>query len=255
MVVMHRCLRIVGFVLAVGAMAAPDSTAAPFAAGDFISYDQDAWGAPPAPGSASQILVDHFMGYYGGGLELGMSGSSGYSMIFTSAAAVLNYLPSSGSPASLTKDELDPSSTFSGLLGGYVLTLQLNVDFTDAGFFSGGAGTPLGDLVLVGLVFTPEFNGVTIRELLLESNRRLGGGPGVASYDDVTALLQDVNRAFVDGVPTAFAQDHLIAPDRAVPEPATAGLLALGVAGAIARRRGRRVEDGTRKHRSLPCLP
>jgi len=72
------------------------------------------------------MLVDRFMGFYGGGIEVGVPLNAGYSIIFTSAVAILNYLPSSGAPGSLTADLVDPTSTSSGLLGAYVLALQLN---------------------------------------------------------------------------------------------------------------------------------
>ena len=233
MLAIARRLRITLLLLAVGAVSAPDSTAAPFAAGDFITYDQDAWGDVPAPGTASALLDD--LAYWGGVVQIGVS-STDHLMVFTSVAAVVNYLPASGPPGPLSSYLVDPTSTPSGLLGGEVLALQFNVDLTDGGSFGGAAGIPFGDLMLAGLVFTPEFNGMTIRELLGEANRTLGGA-GTTSYDELFFLLRDVNGAFVAGVPTDFAQDHLIAPGRSVPEPGTAGLLVLSVAGAIARRR------------------
>ena len=72
-----------------------------------------------------------------------------------------------------------------------------------------GRRLPFGDLVLVDLPFTPEFNGLTIRQLLVEVNTLLGIFDGSVSYDVITALTEDVNAAFNGGVPTQWAQDHL----------------------------------------------
>jgi hypothetical protein len=179
-----------------------------FQPGEFITYSQDSWGAYPPPSNAAQVLIDRFHEFYGGGIEVGISGNAGFSMIFSSVASVLNYLPSSGAPAALNADLIDPTSTSSGLFGGWVLALQFDVDFNDAGYLTGTAGIPFGDLVLVDLTLYPEFNGLTIREFLMHTNSRLGGDPPY-TYDDIAALTDDVTRAFEGGTPTQFAQDHL----------------------------------------------
>ena len=215
------------------------ASAAPFGVGDFVTYSQDDWGGYPTPNPATQLLVANFDGLYGGGVEIGIPLNAGWSIIFTSTFAVLNYLPSSGAPGPLTADLVDPTSTSSGLLGGSVLALQLNVDFNDAGFLHGTNSALFGDLILTELAFTPEFNGYSVRQFLEEANLILGGGPTTATYEDVFFLVQDLGSAFNAGSPSAFAQDHLLLPAVAVvPEPATLALLALGLAGlGFARRR------------------
>jgi len=177
------------------------------------------------------MLVDRFMGFYGGGIEVGVPLNAGYSIIFTSAVAILNYLPSSGAPGSLTADLVDPTSTSSGLLGAYVLALQLNADFNDAGFLHGTNAVLFGDLILTQPPFLAEFNGYSVRQFLGEANRILGGGAFTGTtYDDVAALTEDVGNAFHAGLPSAFAQDHLQLPAAGtVPEPATWMLVLLGL--------------------------
>jgi T5SS/PEP-CTERM-associated repeat protein len=200
-----------------------------FEAGEFITHSQDSWGATPTPGNAAQLLAEGFDIIYGGGVEVGISGNAGYSMIFTSAANVLDYLPASGGPGPLNADLLDPTSTASGIFGGYVLALQLNVDFNDAGDLTGASSTRFGDLVLHDMIIDfggfsvdmTAFNGLTLRQFLTNMNVRLGGGAGPYTYDDVAVLTDEVLRSFEGGVPTGFAQDHLRFPgdfnlDRAV---------------------------------------
>ena len=176
------------------------------------------------------MLVDRFMGFYGGGIEVGVPLNAGYSIIFTSAVAILNYLPSSGAPGSLTADLVDPTSTSSGLLGGYVLALQLDVDFNDAGFPHGTNAVLFGDLILTQPPFLAEFNGYSVRQFLGEANRILGAGAFTGSYDGLAALTEDVSTSFRAGSPSAFAQDHLQLPAAGtVPEPATWMLVLLGL--------------------------
>lgn len=178
-------------------------------AGDVVSYGQDSWGGDPTTSAAAGTLVANFDSVYGGGVEVGLIGNAGFSMIFTSVSAVLNYQPSSGSPASLNADLIDPTSTSSGLFGGFVLALQFNVDFTDREIVAGSSGLAYGDLYLCGLTDTPAYNGMTIRQFLAAMNTALGGGPVAYSYDAVASLTSDVTTAFEGGAPSLFAQQHI----------------------------------------------
>jgi hypothetical protein len=79
------------------------------------------------------ILASNFSTVYPGGfVAVGIPGSSGYSMKFKSAPAVNAYLPASSTPAALTADLINPTSSSSGVFGGQVLALELNVDFSTA---------------------------------------------------------------------------------------------------------------------------
>ena len=185
---------------------------AEFQPGEFITYSQESWGATPSPGNAAQLLIDRFHAVYpGGAMEVGPSGSAGFSILFTSAPAVLNYLPSSGGPGPLNADLIDPTSTSSGYFGGTVSAFQLNVDFNDAGELAGISNTLFGDLVIAETVY-PHFNGLTVRQFLAEANRFLGGGVNPNSFEDLALITADVTRAFEGGTPDQFAQDHLRFP-------------------------------------------
>jgi len=178
--------------------------------GDMVSYSQDSWGGDPTTSTAAALLLAQFDIVYGGGVaEVGIIGAAGFSMAFTSAGAVLSYQPSSGGNAPLNNDLIDPTSTSSGAFGGHVLALQLNVDFTDAGKVSGTSGLQFGNLRLCGLTITPGYNGLTVRQFLAAANTALGGGSAVYLIDDISALAEDVTRAFDGGAASLFAQQHL----------------------------------------------
>jgi len=216
------------------------SEAAPFQIGDFVTYSQGSWGGNPATDPAAQLLLAQFDGFYTGGLEVGVIGGAGFSMIFTSAPAALFYLPGTGTPGVLTADLVDPTSTGSGVTGGEVIALQLNVDFSDANYLTGTAGIPFGDLVLTDLAFAEEFNGLTIRQFLAVANRILGGGVNPTTDDELAALLEDVNGAFGGGTPTLWAQNHLVSDSQPVPEPTPLLLFGSGALGVLARMQRRK---------------
>lgn len=85
-------------------------------------YGQVDWGGDPATNPAAANLLANFAGVYPfAAVEIGISGLGGFSVIFTSAAAIVDYLPQGGAPGPLTADLVDPTSTPSGALGGSAL--------------------------------------------------------------------------------------------------------------------------------------
>ena len=182
-----------------------------WADGDMVSYGQESWGGDRTTSAAAGLLYAQFDAMYPGGLEVGVSGGSGFSMIFTSGDAVLFYAPGTGTPGPLTADLVDPSSTSSGMFGGQVLALQINIDFSDAGLLNGRY--QYGTLHLCGLTLTPLYNGLTIRMFLDAMNAALSLSSGIPpyTYDELSALVDDVTKAFEGGAASSFAQNHVFA--------------------------------------------
>jgi len=197
---------------------------AQFQTGEFRTWSMESWGDDLNNSVASQLLVYNFdIVYPLGGFELGVPGPAGHSMAFTSPLELVEYLPAGGLALPLFTDYLDPMSTSSGVFGGLVTALRLNVDFADAGVLSGSAGIPFGDLILsnmhdVQTAFSTrdlrQWTGLTVRQFLTEASILLGGGTYSYSYTiDEAALVTDfLDSAFEDGQPSQLAQNHLRIP-------------------------------------------
>lgn len=175
--------------------------------GDMLTYNQDNWGELAT--QASTVLVASFDATYPNGVEIGILGAAGNSAKFTSPDAILDYQPASGPAGPLDNDLLDPTSTSSGVFGGHVLALQLDVDLSDAGALNGTAMLHFGDLRVCGLTATPAFNDQTVRSVLGSLNNALGGGATPYSYDDLSILAANLTQSFESGSVSLFAQDHL----------------------------------------------
>ncbi|MBS1124460.1 MAG: hypothetical protein H6Q90_6688, partial [Deltaproteobacteria bacterium] len=120
------------------------------------------------------------------------------------------YLPASGTPASLTSSYTDPPTTTSGQFGGEVVALKLNIDFDDAGITSGSSPIALGDVYLCGLTSPAVVNGSTVRGFLSTASSVLGGDTVAGlSANDATLLAAELSVAFLGGLPSQFADDHL----------------------------------------------
>jgi len=224
-----------------------EALAAPFQVGEFLTYDQSSWGSLST--DASDLLLDKFFTVYTNGIEVGIRGVGGNSMIFNSPESVLDYMPTSGPAYPLDNDLVDPTSTSSGEFGAYVLAITLTVDFNDAGFLEGSTGIRFGDLTMVnlGTVLTGDgvlqdfsyLNGLSVRQVLAVASTCLGDGFCANTPEGMSYIALHLSEAFDNGTPTQFAQDHLRLPagPTPVPEPATLSLLGIGLAALTARHR------------------
>lgn len=178
-----------------------------FEPGDYCSYTQGAWGAPPSGGNPASILADSFDLVYPGDLVVG----TGFDMTFEAAVNVQNYLPAGGTSGPLTSSLVNPTSSSAGNLGGQVTTLRINVDLNDAGIIDGFDGT-FSVLVLTGT--GGSLDGSTVAEILSAAEVALGGGPlpGGYSYADLNFLVTNLNEAFDECDPTDWAINHLVRP-------------------------------------------
>ncbi len=125
----------------------------------------------------------------------GLVAGIGNSITLTSALAVENFLPQGGGPGPLILSYIDPLTTSSGVLGGQIVALKLNVMFNQAGYL-GANPVPLGNLVIK---FGP-FAGWTVNAFLNFAEQALGGGPlNGFTYSQINDAATAINENFDNG--------------------------------------------------------
>lgn len=156
------------------------------AVGGHCSYTQGGWGAPPHGENPATKLPTH--------LNVSV-GTGGFSMTFTSQAAIEAYLPAGGTAGALTTSVTNPTttktghgppqpSTSSGVFGGQVLTLKLNLLYADPS---------LGDLFVCGT------GGKTVSDVLADAELALGSGtlPSyVTSISQLSGIVDNINNSY-----------------------------------------------------------
>jgi hypothetical protein len=190
---------------------------AAFSHGDFTTHIQADWGAVPDGTNAASLLQNPhpFAVVYPTGLIVGIVGVPGaFWIVLTSGPATLTFLPRAGSPEALTSSYVDPIFTNSGLFGGELAGLHLNIDFSDAGILPGNLGIPFGDLVLANLIDPPGLNGMSVRDFTALADGAIAGALTAYSAADLTILAAQLNESFWDSEfgpqgPSAWAQEHL----------------------------------------------
>lgn len=179
------------------------------------TFTEKEWDAAPN-GTYAGIILANFFGlvYTNGFVEVGLPGAGGYSMKFTSGAAIQAFLPSSGAAGVLSTDYVNPASTSSGIFGAQVLALQLNVNFGDAGAAAGLVGS-VGDMILIDPASA--LNGKSVRQILALANSALGGvntsGLTIAA---LSALVDNLNRSFDGCLASPWALAYLLPPNGTV---------------------------------------
>ena len=222
--------------IALAALSAPDARADTFTTGEFVSYTQQDW-TIDAPASA--LLQADFGNVYasnGFTLDVGI----GFSISFGTPNAVQAYIPTPGLPGPLTSDQLDPTTTVSGVFGGDVTALALDVDFSNFGVLHGTSSVLLSNLLLTGFTASDAFlNGMSVSDLLAIAEAELGGSSTLYDLAEIDSITAQITGAFEDGVFTQFATDHLEVPPSETPVPAALALFAggLGMVGYLSRRR------------------
>jgi hypothetical protein len=168
--------------------------------GDYCTYTQGGWGSKAHGGNVGSIRDANFTFVYPSGVAVGDDNS----MTFSASSNVEAYLPAGGTPGALTGDLLNPTSTSSGVFGGQVLALRMNLDFNEAGILD----STLGDFGSVIVVNTStSYDGSSISEVLAAAETALGGGEGDISI--LNSLVTLLNEAFDECAPTDWAQAHL----------------------------------------------
>jgi hypothetical protein len=155
-----------------------------------FTFTQGGWGAPPNGSNPGALLSTNFTKvYYGGYVTIGGT----YKLTFTSASAIMNFLPQGGTAGKLTSNATNPAISSAGVLAGQVLALQLNVDFSNKGVLPAG-------LANLKVAYGPAA-GLTVAQVLSSANAILGGDalPSGFTYSGVVDILDSINKAFDSG--------------------------------------------------------
>lgn len=168
------------------------------------SYTQGGWGATPNGNNPAMRLATNFGLVFPTGVEVGIAGTSGYSMLFTTATGVMNYLPAGGPARALNSDATNPLTSNAGVFGGQVLALKINVAMSDK--LANPAG--YGDLIYTG---TGSLNGKKVREILTAMETALGGGALPSGYNiaGLNTLATNLNEALDNCTATTWALANL----------------------------------------------
>ena len=233
------------FVLAILLGCPGSARATVWNVGDLTTYPPASWGGDPTFDGGAILVTNSFDTVYAATFGVTVGAFSGYTMSFNNAQSVLDYMPAIGQFFPLNGNVLNPIQTASEAFGGFTLGLEFNVDFSDAGFLPGTSGLRFGNLILANLNGAQApLNGLTVRQLLGDTNILLSGGTSVITIADLGPLVGLVNSSFFNGTPDQFAQDHLVAPDISseTPLPAAFPLFAsgLGAFGLLGWRRKRK---------------
>jgi len=161
----------------------------------YCTQTQGGWGQVASEGNVGELRDAYFDTVFPGGLVVG---GDGHTLTFTNSMAVQLYLPAGGTAASLTQDHANPLTTESGVLGGQVTALKLNVLFSDAGIGKVLPACSLRDLE----IDDGPFEGLTVGEFLTLAEEVLGGDTsgltGGETISDVSDTATAINENFVD---------------------------------------------------------
>jgi hypothetical protein len=178
--------------------------------GDLHTWTQSNWHIPTVGG---EFLMRSYSTVYAsnaGLFDIGRVSSSSFSASWTSPSALLAFLPASGAAGPLTSDLLNPTSSSAGSFAGNAVALKLNVDFSDAGLFPAHSPRTFGDVTVCGLTSATDLNGQTVRQVLDRVNTAISGGSTNISIADLDDVSRELSASFVNGMPGAWAQQHLV---------------------------------------------
>lgn len=168
--------------------------------GDFKTYGQGAWGAPPHGNNPGVYLRDNW-----GLLDtvvIGCDTIGGKTLTFTTWQAVNEFLPQGGKPKSLDSSYINPPNANITILAGQVLALALNIGFDIADSSFGFSNNHLEDLCVV----YGTFEGWTVEEVFMEANKILGGCASDYTPQEINEAVGKINENFDGGT---YVGDYL----------------------------------------------
>lgn len=162
---------------------------------DFCTQSHDNWGLECGDENTGYLRDNNWDEVTGGTLVVG----EGYTLTFTSSEAVAAFLPTDGPAGSLTSEHINPTVTESGILGGQVTALKLNVLFSDKGI---GKVVPACDGLRSMRIRRGPFLKMEVGDFLTLAEEALGGDltqlPYGVTLSDVNDTATSINENFID---------------------------------------------------------
>ena len=170
------------------------ASAPPSLAGQYRTHTQEQWSSD-AGDKPSAYLAANFAAVFPNGVTLGAT--SGFTAVFTSAAAIGTFLPESGPPGSLGRNWMNPT-TLGNSLAGNTLALMLNTAF-DAADPDFAPGTlPLRELVVADP--SSPFYGLVVAKVQQLANQLLSGRTDTGfTAEQLDEAVLKINMTFKDG--------------------------------------------------------
>ncbi len=187
------------------------------ASGDFLTYTQDSLGRGCEDGAGGCARDEWFDLVFPNGVTIGdpdgIDGDDFFALHFTSAAAVMAFLPATGKAGPLHKNETDPSSSKAGALAGQLLAARINLELDRYGAYNDVKRRiehELGELIFASGV-NPDIIDFQARAFIDVVDRAISGELGEGDIDidgdghpdstlsDLSDALDSLNKNFDSG--------------------------------------------------------
>ncbi|WP_152270184.1 hypothetical protein [Agriterribacter humi] len=153
------------------------------------------WGAVPKGNNPGVYLHSNFTAAFPDGLYIGCYPDN-YYVKLTSAQAITDYLPAGGTPATLSANYTNPSTTaLKNTLVSHLTALTLSVGFDNYDPAFGTAGTGLGSMIITSGGFANQ----PVSAFLEEANKVLGGCSTSYTIEQVLETASKINENYTDG--------------------------------------------------------
>ena len=169
-------------------------TCPPVDCGKLNTYTQGGWGSRPHGHNPGTYLHSKFASAFPNGLTVGCAG--GYTVKYTTAWAITNFLPAGGTPAKLKANYVNPpSKSIKNVLVGQVTALALNVGFDNFDPSFSPSGVTLGQMIIT----SGPFAGKTVNQFLTIANDVLGGCSTAYTPSQVNETATKINEGCKEG--------------------------------------------------------
>ncbi len=160
----------------------------------YVSYTQGGWGATPSGNNPGTILNSYFSTAFPNGLTIGCTNK----LVFTTAAAVRAFLPSSTTARTLNTGTLtNPTSTsYRNVLAGQLVAAMLTARI-DASINSfAPSGQKFENLV----INSGTFKNMTVAQVINAANQFIGGCSTTYTASDLNTALTAINQSWDNGI-------------------------------------------------------